>query len=388
MRVPSELTSTHDFQLRDWNETDLGTLEDSGHRLSVVPTNKNYDGVQALRFFAAFLVVLTHSTFYASERLLPGVGFWPDGATGVNIFFVISGFVMVVSTTELRGRADGWRIFAWRRLIRIVPMYWIATTLKLIALILIPAAVLHSQLDVFHIVSSYLFIPTVNVEGEFKPFLAVGWTLYFEMFFYALFALALYLRANLYYFVGTVLVAFASMSMFRTAGLAATMFFDPIVLQFFFGMLVAATIWRTPTLNRISKRHPGFPAALSVCGVVLLLAPFQVPNVPDAFRTGLPATMIVLGVVLLEPHLKGRLPKTLLLLGDASYVLYLFHPLIAPIVPTVFQKADILNFWACVLVSSALAIFACAVIHIVIERPLTQQLRSLTRARRAAEVSM
>lgn len=366
---------------------DLGSPEDSRYPLRVMPTNKNYDGVQALRFFAAFLVVLTHSTFYASERLLPGVGFWPGGATGVNIFFVISGFVMVVSTTELKGLANGWKIFVWRRLVRIVPMYWIATTLKLTALILIPAVVLHSQLDIFHIISSYLFIPTVNVEGEFKPFLAVGWTLYFEMFFYALFALALYLRANLYYFVGTVLVLFASLSMFRTAGLAATMFFDPIVLQFFFGMLVAATIWRTPVLNRIAKYHPSLPAAFSICGVVLLLAPFEVPNVPDAFRTGVPATMIVLGVVLLEPHLKGRLPKTLLVLGDASYVLYLFHPLIAPIVPTVFREADVLNFWACVLVSSVVAIFACTVIHIVIERPLTQQLRSLARSRRAAEVS-
>src|SRR5262249_8314784 len=107
--------------------------------------DKDYEGIQSLRFFAAFLVVLTHSTFYASERLTQGIGFWPDGATGVNIFFVISGFVMVVSTAKLKSVADSWKIFVKRRIIRIVPMYWLATTLKLLAMILVPSVVLHSQ---------------------------------------------------------------------------------------------------------------------------------------------------------------------------------------------------------------------------------------------------
>jgi exopolysaccharide production protein ExoZ len=365
----------------------LEMLGNRKHDLDVATTN--YEGVQALRFFAAFLVVITHSTLYASERLLSGAGYWPEGATGVNIFFVISGFVMVVSTTGLRGVADGWKQFISRRLIRIVPMYWTATTLKLIALIIIPSTVLHSQFDIIHILFSYFFIPTTNVEGEFKPFLAVGWTLYFEMFFYVLFALALYQRGNLYYFVGAVLAVFAALSTLRTPGLpAATMFFDPVVLQFFFGMLVAATVWTVRGPTSVITRHPILPIALSISGALLLLIPFQVLGLPDAFRTGVPAATIVLGVVWLEPHLKGRLPKTLLLLGDASYVLYLFHPLIAPLVPTVMREIGIHNFTVCVLLSAALAISIGVVIHLFVERPLTQQLRSLARPRRAAQVSI
>ncbi len=367
------------------DKVDLGNRDANRPRSGLVSADKNYEGVQALRFFAAFLVVITHATFYASERLMPSVGFWPDGATGVNIFFVISGFVMVVSTAGLRNRDNGWKIFAERRLIRIVPMYWVATTLKLIVFILLPATVLHSQFNLFHIISSYLFVPTVNAEGEFKPFLAVGWTLYFEMFFYALFALGMFLQCNLYYFIGAILVGFSLLSPLRTTDVAATMLFDPIVLQFYFGMLVAAAVRWSPMRNAAAVRHPSLPALLSISGVVLLLAPFTVPVLPDALRTGVPATMIVLGVVLLEPLLKGRLPKTLLLLGDASYVLYLFHPLIAPIIPTVFRKADLSNYTACVLVSAVVAISASAVIHILIERPLTERLRSRTRAQRAAE---
>ena len=274
-------------------------------------------------------------------------------------------------TTTLRNYADGWKTFILHRFIRIVPLYWVATTLKLSVFILLPAAILHSQFDIFHIVSSYLFIPTVNAEGEFKPFLAVGWTLYFEMFFYMLFALALYLRCNLYYFVGVVLAVFASLSMYRTEGVAATMFFDAVVLQFFFGMLVASTMWRGEALNQVTARFPTIPALLSLLGTVLLLAPFQVPGLPEAFRTGIPAVMIVLGVVWLEPHLKGRLPKILLILGDASYAIYLFHPIIAPAVPTILRKMDILNYSLCVVLSATLAIFVGTLIHLIFEKPLT-----------------
>jgi peptidoglycan/LPS O-acetylase OafA/YrhL len=351
--------------------SDLKTPE-QGH----ATPHKNYEGVQALRFFAAFLVLINHSTFYASERLLPGVGFWQQGATGVNIFFVISGFVMVVSTITLRGRTDGWRIFALHRISRIVPLYWAATSFKLAVFILLPSAILHSQFDIFHIVSSYFFIPTVNADGEFKPFLAVGWTLYFEMFFYGLFALALYLRCNLYFFLGTVLLVFASLSMYRTQAVAATMFFDAIVLQFFFGMLVARTSLQADALKKVTVRFPIVPALLSLVGTALLLAPFEVPGLAEAFRTGVPATMIVLGVVLLEPHLKGRLPKSLLLLGDASYAIYLFHPLIAPAIPTILRKLDILNYSLSIILSGSVAILFGTLIHVYFEKPLTQLLRS------------
>jgi exopolysaccharide production protein ExoZ len=355
---------------------------------SATSSYKNYEGIQALRFFAAFLVVINHATFYASERLLPGTGFWHQGATGVNIFFVISGLVMVVSTTALRDQADGWRIFALHRIIRIVPLYWAATTLKLVVFIVLPATVLHSQFNILHIVSSYFFIPTVNAEGEFKPFLAVGWTLYFEMFFYGLFALALYLRCNLYYFVGVVLAIFASLSVYRTEGVAATMFFDAVVLQFYFGMLVARTTWRSDVFNAVTRRYPVIPALLALLGTLLLLAPMEVPGLPDAFRTGVPAVMIVLGVVWLEPYLNGRLPKTLLLLGDASYAIYLFHPLIAPAVPTILRKMNILNYSLSVVLGSLIAICVGVLIHVFFEKPLTQYLRAMTRSLRPARVSV
>jgi peptidoglycan/LPS O-acetylase OafA/YrhL len=84
--------------------------------------------------------------------------------------------------------------FTIKRLIRIVPMYWIATTIKVAALIAAPAVVLHATLDPSRIIMSYFFLPSVTPDGRWEPILGVGWTLVFEMFFYLLFAVALFVK--------------------------------------------------------------------------------------------------------------------------------------------------------------------------------------------------
>jgi exopolysaccharide production protein ExoZ len=160
-----------------------------------------FRGLQALRGIAAFLVVITHSGFYVSERLRPGFKYWTRGTSGVDLFFVLSGFVMIYSSVKLFSDPNGWRVFAERRIVRIVPVYWLATTVKLVALLAGSSYILHSQLSVLKEIASYLFLPTRNLDGEIRPLLGVGWTLNFEMFFYALFTFALRLRANVYWFV-------------------------------------------------------------------------------------------------------------------------------------------------------------------------------------------
>jgi exopolysaccharide production protein ExoZ len=341
-------------------------------------STERYEGVQTLRFIAAFLVVVTHATFYTSDRLLPGTDYWPDGAGGVPIFFVISGFVMVVSTTTLRDRPNGWLIFIWRRLIRIVPMYWLATTVKLAVLVALPFAVLHTKFNLIHIVSSYFLIPTTNAEGEYKPLLAVGWTLYFEFFFYYLFAFSLYLRTNVYVFLGIVLSAFAALSPLRQpASPAGMMFFNAIVLQFYFGMLVAKVVGCDRPLPQVAARYPLLPALLAMLGLGLLISPVQLTSFPDAFRTGIPATMIVFGAALLEPALRGRIPRHFLVLGDASYSLYLFHALVAPIVPTILQKLGFHNYAISVALTIMISVSVGVAIYFILERPLTRKLRSI-----------
>lgn len=336
-----------------------------------VHSPSRFEGVQALRFVAALLVVLTHATFYASERLVPGLPIWASGAAGVDVFFVISGFVMLVSSHALPGGAESARAFAIRRLTRIVPLYWLATTLKLLAVLAVPGALLHSQIDVGHIVRSYLFLPSMNEAGELKPVLGVGWTLNFEMFFYALFGLALLLRRSPIRFVTGVLVGLSALALLRTPDWPAIAFWaDTVVLEFVAGMAIAH--WT------LAGRRLPTPVALGVLaiGLVGLLWPWGA--VPDMLRVvtwGVPAALIVAAVASLEPVLQGRVPRSALLLGDSSYALYLFHPMVAPIVPVVLAKLGLIDVTLSIALSVAASITAGLVVHRFFERPVTRALK-------------
>jgi exopolysaccharide production protein ExoZ len=340
------------------------------------PGRSTFEGVQTLRFVAAALVLVTHTTFYASERLTHGVGFWPYGASGVNIFFVISGFVMVASTRSWRDRPGAWKVFMWRRVLRIVPMYWLATTLKLSAMLAVPSLVLHARFDFGHVLSSYLFVPTKNIEGELKPLLAVGWTLYFEMFFYVVFAIAMAVRVQLYAFVGAVLVTCSVLSVWVSGAAEPwAMFFDPIVLQFFAGMLLAAAVTRRP--RQLSPSATVVIAVLGVVSLALLLSPYRSSYLPETLRTGGLSTAVVAATIWLEPNLHGRVPRALLFLGDASYVLYLFHPLLVPIVPLALSRVGIHSLAVCVALGFGLAVVMATFVHLAFERPVTRWLRAL-----------
>ena len=115
------------------------------------------------------------------------------GAAGVDIFFVVSGFIMVVTTMK-RDMAPG--EFLLHRIARIVPVYWVVTIL-LFAIVMYgfkPVGIMRMQPD--WLAKSLLFIP-FDRDGRVEPIISVGWTLNYEMFFYLLFALGLFVRLAL-----------------------------------------------------------------------------------------------------------------------------------------------------------------------------------------------
>ena len=337
---------------------------------------RSYDGVQALRFVAAMLVVVTHSTLYASERLAGGgPEVWDFGAIGVEIFFVISGFVMIVSTIKLVGTTTGWREFGIRRVIRIYPMYWLATTVKLVIAIAIPAAVLHSVLTPGYVAYSYLLIPTYAADGEVTPLLNVGWTLMYEMFFYILFMIALLFRVKPFIYVGAALSLFALGSAFRPeSGFNPLLiFFDPIVLYFLLGMAIGQFV--------LTRRFNVL--ALTVAWVLflkvatgLITGQFDIWQTRSSMVTLVGVFLVMLLVISCEPWLHGRVPKLLLYFGAASYVLYLFHPLVAPLAPLALAKLHVHSAVLSILGSISIALIAAAVIYSFVEKPLTRRLNA------------
>ena len=330
---------------------------------------RKYHGLQILRITAACMVLLTHSTYYASERLDRHFPIWGKGATGVEIFFVLSGFVMIYSSLKLINDPNGWKIFAERRIVRIVPIYWIATSVKVLALVFTTGYILHTKFNVLQVVESYLFLPVRGVEGDITPVMGVGWTLNFEMFFYFLFTLALFFRVNVYKFVGTVLAVLAFGAFFRKAEWPAISFYlDTKVLLFFYGMIIAS-------LCLAGKHLPKSIAIPLLCfGFAGLAGPWAFLSQLHSLPEEIAAAMVVYSAASLE-DLLTRIPRFILFAADASYVIYLFHPFIAPAVPVALLRLHPMHPWLSVACSVFLALGGGCLIHRFIEAPITAWFR-------------
>ncbi len=311
-----------------------------------------YYGIQILRGLAALLVVLHHeaqnaldlfrSTSPAFLFRSTTLAFLIHGAAGVDIFFPISGFVLYLTASSVLRQpatAGAWRDFAWRRFVRVAPMYWFFTTLKLLLFFAIPATMLHYQFRLWNAAAAYLFLPAVNNLGQPEPPLVVGWTLAYEMLFYVIVTAAIAWRAPLLRFCAVLLVALSLLGLViprHWGGL--TYLADPIELEFLAGMLLAASAQRL-------RRLPVYiPLLLSVAALALLSASpiVFVEFMPRRVLVwGIPGILLVLSAIALEPHFAFSRRRFLLLLGDASFSLYLTHTFIVPAVRVLFTRLDL-----------------------------------------------
>src|SRR3954463_12772971 len=141
--------------------------------------------IQYLRGIAASLVVLHHAM--SPTSLMPIVPTLRIGEFGVDLFFVISGYIMWVTTENRPTRPlKFWGARIWR----VVPLYWIFTTLYI--LLVRPGLLSGESLDPLYIAKSYLFVPVMDpVINEIKPVYTLGWTLHYEMYFYFVFGCCL-----------------------------------------------------------------------------------------------------------------------------------------------------------------------------------------------------
>ena len=364
-------------------------------------TKNTYIGIQALRFVAAMLVVLAHSTAMVNERMHLDMFKWRAGWSGVDIFFVISGFVMAISSGTLITRANGWKIFITRRLIRIVPLYWVATTLKLATILALPTLALDSPLELWNTIASYLFIPTFDDKSLLAaPLLKVGWTLNYEMLFYAIFTMALFLGKSPLKFTAAIFAIAVAINLFSTPSVAyAYGFLEPILMEFVMGMLVAKLCTRVNNINvgvntglnigaknfidkllqYISTTKVGAiigALALVICFTIM----FNCAEQPMWWRWaywGLPSMIIVTVVALAEPALRKVMPNILATLGDSSYSLYLFHTFTVPLLGTLMIQLKIMQPTLALAACIVLSPLVCLAIYAWFELPMTTQLKKL-----------
>jgi exopolysaccharide production protein ExoZ len=303
--------------------------------------------IQYLRGLAALMVVAYHCFSYG---MIAGIA--RDQASwlkhGVAIFFVISGYVMVVS---IRRSPDAPALFLRRRLLRIAPLYWLAT----LALFVVG---LRNASDLALLPCSLLFVPcSVQDAVKFgKPVLDVGWTLVIEMFFYAIFACSMLLPRQWSIAVTAVALTLVGSIGFIWPELPVlSTYSHPRLFEFVAGMLLAHWGVRLPAV--------AFPIG---CALLVTLGKAHGPAL-HSLCVSLPAILIVGGALGLE----DRLPVNGLLhtLGDASYAIYLTHYIVLNrlVLPLTGYPAPIAVVLPAALVLSAVV---GILVHRKIEQPL------------------
>ena len=353
------------------------------------PRHDLYIGVQILRGLAALVVMLQHDSVAMAERAYDSSFRFDCGQCGVDIFFAISGFVMVVVTAGIWGRPGTAEPFLVRRLIRVVPLYWLFTAFKVLLLLALPALAISTVLTPWHVMSSFLFIP----DSTLGPVVFAGWTLSFEMLFYVLFTGALCLRVRQpVLWLSGLLVALVLIGTFRTESwnvswAAPTKLLDPLLLEFVFGMLIGvAALNRRVLPSRIAL-------ALAVLCIAALLSTQILGNDARAIRLivwGIPAALLLLSVVSLEDWLRRRPVQWLVVLGAWSYSLYLSHGFVVDFAWVAAAKLHLAH-GLLIYVIYAAAFCACiaadGVIHRTIELPATRALNRKYRKAAAAQDS-
>lgn len=336
--------------------------------------------IEAGRAAAAILVVLYHvdKYYFASERYWSAPvlgGLFGFGHAGVEFFFVLSGLLMTkihFDDLGVPGRVAG---FARKRFARIYPFYWFCTALLIWALLVAPGLAGLPQPDADQLLQSLALVGNPHESVIF-----IAWTLYHEMLFYLVFALAIW-RPQLGVPLG--------LAWFLAAAVIGTIKPDTIYplkfinVLFLFG-IGAGIALRGPALPR--------PGVMAVAGAVLFLAAglddaywHMLARNPQIACYGLGAALALTGCTALERDGRLQAPDWLVSIGEASYAIYLTHMLILPVIAKLGVRIGAQRLVPAPLAFAALALVAIAggvVAHHLVEKPLTRLARKGMQPRR------
>ncbi len=355
---------------------------------------QTYSSIQALRAFAAVMVVIFHLKIVeiknggGSEPFLPT---WIDFAdAGVDLFFVISGFVMVsIAQGRYQLPAEAGRFLA-RRACRVLPPYWFYTTIVVILMAVVPSIV-NTSSPGQSIVASYLLWPQPQM-----PVLTVGWTLIHECYFYLVMACAIAFLPEKRLTLALSCWALLTGLMFGRLSdpppwyslITSTMTWE------FIGGAFVALYWRK------LPRAAAWP--ILIAGIVCLFAAMPalssmgLRHIGDPYRApifGSASVLIVLGAVALESSRNLGIPRWILAVGNSSYSLYLSHVFVISAIGRLWAMTPFNIGWPGHLAFLAAALLACLVVgwlsYLYLERPVlrwTHRRFSLRTATRQAAI--
>lgn len=333
------------------------------------------DNIQVARGLAAAMVVVQHSVAQLNNHPIAGMRsitlFSEKGfGNGVDLFFVISGFIMVYITANRRG-SDGspWSFFL-NRLMRVAPLYWIFTVLMIAVATVTPGSVNEGIGSTWQVVASFLFIPAPRADGLMHPVLGLGWTLNYEFFFYTCFAFSMLLPRAIGPFVVALLFAALAIANPVMGGGILGFWSDPIILEFVLGMGIALLFLRGMRLT------PGVAVLVGAGGLAAgMYLPGAVPWAHRVFVSGVPSAFVIAAFALAPQRAWPAIPMAI---GNASYALYLSHPFALNVTTKAWQMLRLPNerfLYAAALCIAALV--AGYLVHRLVERPIERVARRM-----------
>lgn len=304
--------------------------------------------LQYLRAIAAIAVVYSHTVLQVDsyEPMLRHFGDF-----GVDIFFVLSGFIMVYIAKP----ADTPKKFMINRIRRVVPLYWFFLFLMAAIMLFMPSLFKSSTFDIGALIKSLLFIPYFSTAdpGQIWPLVAPGWSLNYELYFYLLFALSLLFAEHLrIWFVGLAITIIFLISNFSGESAIPMFYGNAIVFEFLLGMLLAK--WYKT--NMLISNAAAYSMIIIGFAILMIDLPFN-----RIFAYGIPSAMIVAGALFC------KMPENrfCIMLGDSSYALYLCHIFTLGLCRAIFPPLLGEGFAAAV-IFSLLSIVVCVVSGIVV----------------------
>jgi len=331
---------------------------------------KRLHALQYLRAIAALIVVYSHAAIQIGEweALLPYTG-----AYGVDIFFVISGFIMVYITKPTDTPVN----FLVNRARRVVPLYWFFTLLMGVILFTLPSLFKTGEFSWLALLQSLFFIPHYSLQNpEFVwPIVAPGWSLNYEMYFYLLFAISLGFaqKFRVAFIAAAITLIWAIFNITGSTAAIPRFVADPTVFEFIAGMLLALAWKRGFELSNATAW------VLFLAGFALAtLAPESVQKTPDTIQhwlgISIPSTMIVAGCL----FIKVPVSKFGLMLGDASYAIYLSHIFVLGALRAMVPSdaaATASNAWLFVTASVVASTIVGVIAHFLIDNWLLREER-------------
>jgi peptidoglycan/LPS O-acetylase OafA/YrhL len=285
--------------------------------------------IQYLRAIAILLVICTHLG-YKDNQYGSGVFNFNIGIIGVDIFFVISGFIMYYIMND---RGNGYYIiksFLKHRIIRIIPLYWVLTTLALIMFFIFSENL--SRTTETGILNSYFLYPS-----EYEKYLDPAWTLSYEFYFYFLFSIGLLFKKNRIIIVSSFLILFYTLSYMLPYNNAMMQFLsNSIVFEFIYGMIIAYIYIHTKQ-NKIKISI----ISILIFIILIFLYFIDIQTGIRALDFGIPSMFIVLSFIMIDEILQISKIKTLESIGNISYSLYLSHAFILAIIGVLYNKIKI-----------------------------------------------